>query len=108
MTSEQDIWDIIVIVIVFDSLHKDFDITTANLLEVGDKTIDRIQSIFQLKKTNNFSKWASKDIRNLAMIFRNKSSKKKVNSNDKCYNCYKFDYFGQNCFLSNRKLNKNT
>lgn len=40
MTLEQDLWNIIVIIIVLDLLHKDFDITTASLLETGDKTIN--------------------------------------------------------------------
>lgn len=34
--------------------------------------------------------------------------KKKANSDDKCYNYYKLDHFGQNCFLFNKRLNKTT
>lgn len=46
MTTGRDFWDIIVIVIAHDLLYKDFDIINASLLEIGDKTIDQIQSIF--------------------------------------------------------------
>ena len=42
ITSGQDLWDIIAIVIALDSLYKDFDTTTASLLETNDKTIDQI------------------------------------------------------------------
>ena len=42
MTPGRDLWDTIAIVIALDSLHEDFDTTTASLLETGDKTIDQI------------------------------------------------------------------
>ncbi len=45
MTPGRDLWDTIAIVIALDSLHEDFDMTTASLLETGDKMIDEIQSI---------------------------------------------------------------
>ena len=50
MTPGRDLWDTIAIVIALDTLHDDFDTTTASLLESGDKTIDQIQSILQSKK----------------------------------------------------------
>ena len=40
MTPGRDLWDTIAIVIALDSLHDDFDTTTASLLEEGNKTID--------------------------------------------------------------------
>ena len=45
MTLSSNFWDIIVIVIAFDFLHKDFDTINASLLEMGNKIIDQIQSI---------------------------------------------------------------
>lgn len=40
MTLNQDYWNIIAIVIALDLLYKDFDITTASLLAMGDKIIN--------------------------------------------------------------------
>lgn len=34
-----------VIIIMLDFLYKNFDITTTSLLEIDDKTIDKIQNI---------------------------------------------------------------
>lgn len=42
------------------------------------------------------------------MTFRDKNPKRKVNSDGKCYNCYKISQFGWNCFFTDRMLNKNT
>lgn len=49
-------WNIIAIIIALSFLHKDFDIITSSLLEVGDKSINSIQSILQFKKTKNITK----------------------------------------------------
>ena len=46
MTPGRDLWNTIAIVIALNSLHEDFDTTTASLLETGNKIIDKIQSIF--------------------------------------------------------------
>lgn len=40
MTISQNLWHIIAIVIVLDNLYNDFNITTANILESRNKTID--------------------------------------------------------------------
>lgn len=42
MTLGRDLWDIIAIVIAFDSLYKDFNTTIASLLEINNKIIDQI------------------------------------------------------------------
>lgn len=96
------------IVITLDSLHKKFDATTTSLLETGDKTINQIQSIPQLKGANNLSKQAIRNIEEMAMAFRDKRPIKKVNSDNKYYNCHKLVYFGQDYFLSDKKLNRIT
>lgn len=107
MTPDRDFWDIIAILIVLDSLHKDFNTTIASLLEAGNKTINQIQSILHSKKVRNFSKRATRDTRDLAMAFRNKKRpKRKANSDDKCYRCHKLGHFRRNHFFPDRKLNR--
>lgn len=70
MTPRQDLWDKIAIVIALDTLHDDFDTTTTSLLETGDKTIDQIQSILQLKEAKNISKQITAAVGDLAIAFR--------------------------------------
>lgn len=45
ITPNQDLWDTIAIVIMLNLLDNDFDTTTVSLLEIGDKSINKIQSI---------------------------------------------------------------
>ena len=110
MTPNRDLWDTIAIVIALDSLHQDFDTTTASLLETGDKTIDEIQSILQSKEAKNLSKRATGNTGELAMAFRDKGApgKRKATNEYECYNCHKFGHFGRDCFLPDRRLNRTT
>lgn len=112
ITQSRDFWNTISIIIAFKSLHQDFDIITANLLKMGNKSINEIQSILQLKEVKNLKKQANGDNGDLAMVFIDKdrgiSSKRKINSNNECYDCYKLGYFGRDFFLPNKKLNKST
>lgn len=85
-------------VITLDLLHNNFDTITTSLLKSGDKTIDQIQSIFQLKKAKNISKCATRVTRNLAIAFRNNNgTKKKAHRDEECFNCHKLGYFGRDC-----------
>lgn len=107
MTPGRDFWDTIAIVIALDTLHNDFDTTTASLLEMGDKTIDQIQSNLQLKKAKNISKRTTDAVGDLAMAFRdNGAPKRKANSNEECYSYHKLGYFRRDCPLPNKRLNR--
>ncbi len=44
----------------------------------------------------------------LVMTFSDKKLKKKANSDDKYYNCYKFGHFRKDCFFPDRRLNRTT
>lgn len=109
MTPGRDPWDTIAIVIALDTLHDDFDSTTASLLEAGDKSIDQIQSILQRREAKNISKRSTGAVGDVAMAFRdNQATKRKANSNEECYNCHRLGHFGCDCPLPDRRLNRNT
>ena len=50
---------------VLDLLHNDFEVTTASVLEWGDKTIKEIEQILALTKVKLISKQATKMIEDL-------------------------------------------
>lgn len=95
MILRQNLQDMIAIMIVLDSLHKNFDTTRTNLLEASDKIIDQIQSILQSKKAKKISTQVTEDgIGDLTIAFRNKNvSERMLNSNDKYYNYEKLGHF---------------
>ena len=99
ITSNQDFWDTIAVVIDLNTLYNDFKTTTMSLLEIRDKLIDKIQSILQFKEAKNISKYTTRGTEKLAMTFRNNinSFKRKANNNEECFNYYKLRYFGRNC-----------
>ena len=105
ISPSRDLWDTIAIVIALDTLHDNFNTTTASLLESGDKTIDQIQSILQSKEAKNISKRATKVTRDLAMAFRDSNGpKKKAYRDKKCFNCHKLGHFGRDCHQPDRRL----
>ena len=42
MTEQRSIWENIMLIVAFDSLHDDFEITTALLFHSGDKDLKEI------------------------------------------------------------------
>lgn len=110
MTPGWNLWDRIAIVIALNSLHKDFDTTTASLIETDDKMIDEIQSILQSKEAKNISKQVIGNKGDLAMVFRDGDSstapKKMIHSYKECYNCHKLEHLGRDCPLSDKRFNR--
>ena len=108
ITPGRDLWDTIAIVIALDSLHDDFDTITTSPLEVGDKTLDQIQSILQSKEAKNISKRVTRGTGNLAMVFKDSSntSKRKANSLKKYYNGHNLGQFGRDCPLPDKQINR--
>lgn len=107
MMPNQDLWDIIAIVIVLNSLHNNFDTITTSLLKTGNKSILKIQNILQSKEAKNINKYTIRETIELVMVFRNyNGSKQKVLSYKECFNCHKLGYFGRNCpHTDNRQTN---
>lgn len=97
ITPNRDIWDSITIVVALNSLHNNFETTTTSMLESGDKTIDEIQQILASAEAKFISKQATGVIGDLAILSRGKSGKRRVTSDDRCFNCNKFGHFGQDC-----------
>lgn len=56
ITLDQNIWKIIIILVVFNFLYQNFNIIITNLLKIDNKLNNYIQNILQLKKVENISK----------------------------------------------------
>lgn len=67
---EQGLWNTIAIVIMLNSLDKNFDTTIASHLEADDKLVYQIRSIFQSREAKNLSKQIFGVSRDLAIAFR--------------------------------------
>lgn len=103
MIPNWDFWDIIAIIIALGTLHKDFNTATASLFETDNKTINKIKSILQSKKTNDISKRAIRETSELAMAFRD-NNKRKIVSHKEGFNYHKLGYFGRDCPYLNKRL----
>ncbi len=103
MTEGRDLFDTIAIFITLDTLHNDFDTTTANMLETGDKSIDEILTIIQSKEAKFKSKRATGNIDDAAMAFCAPPPKRNATYDDLCYNYHQKGHFGQDCNLPDRR-----
>lgn len=89
-----DIGDSITIVVAPDSLYDNFETITTNILKHNDKIIKEIQQTFVFTKAKFLTKCVMKVTADSTIMSKNKgSSKHKVTSNNRYYNCHKFGYF---------------
>lgn len=98
MTEGKDPFETMAIVIVLDTLHDDYNTTTASMLETGNKSINEIFAIIQSKEAKFKSKRAIGNIGDVVITIRGKTSnsssqKKKANSDEECYNCHQKEHF---------------
>ena len=73
VTEYWTICDSITLVVALDSLHDDFEMTTAPLLHSGDKDLKEIQQIVTSTKAANMAKRATGQTADLAMIGKKRS-----------------------------------
>ena len=73
ITKHRTIWDSIILVVAFDSLYDDFEMTTAPLLHSGDKDLEEIQQIVISTKIANLAKQVTGQTADVAMIAKKRS-----------------------------------
>ena len=107
VTEERTIWESITLVVALDSLHDDFEMTTAPLLHSGDKDLKEIQQIVTSTEAANLAKRAVRATTDLAMMAKKKHSDKqhaiKSKANEECFNCGKKGHYAKDCHPSNKR-----
>lgn len=100
VTEHRTIWDSITLVVALDSLHDDFEMTTAPLLHSGDKDLEEIQLIVTSTEAANLAKRATGGTADLAMMAKKKGPQQqppRARPNEECFNCGKKGHYVREC-----------
>lgn len=111
VTEHWIIWDSIILVVTFDSLNNDFEITTAPLLYSGNKDLEKIQQIVISTKAANMAKKATGQIANLLMMAKKKMvdsrQQPKSRSTKEYFNYGKRGYYAKDCCSASKRKPNN-
>ena len=107
ITEQRKIWDSITLVVALDSLHYDFEMTTAPLLHSGNKDIDKIRQIVNSTEVANLAKRAVAAIADLTMMAKKKQLKRSdLKKNERYFNCGRKGHYAKDCHSSTRNFIK--
>ena len=113
VTEQRTIWESITLVVAFDLLHDNFEMTTASLLHSSDKNLEEIQQIVTWTKAANLAKRAVGVIVDLALMAKKKQPERTIRSKpgEECFDCGKKGHYAKDCHSSTsskKKLEKST
>ena len=104
---QRTLWESIILVVAFNMLYDNFEMTTAPLLYFGDKDFEEIQQIVMFIEVANLAKRRVGATTDLAMIARKKHLDKqhatKSKANKECFNYEKKGHYANNYHPSNKK-----
>lgn len=107
VTEQRTIWNSITLVVALDSLHDNFEMTTAPLLHFGDKDLEEIQQRATSTETANLAKRVVGATADLTMMAKKKQSDKSdARPNEKWFNCGKKGHYAKDCCSSNSNKRK--
>ena len=98
----------ITLVVALDSLHDDFEMTTAPLLHSGDKDLEEIQQIVTSTKAANLAKRAVGATADLALMAKKRQPERAAKSKPgaECFNYGKKGHYAKDCRFPSSTSNK--
>lgn len=97
------------LVVAFDSLYDNFEMTTTSFLHLSNKELEKIQQIVTSTEIADIAKRVVRAVADLTiMAKKNKSEKSDSRSNKKCFNYRKKVHYTRNCYNSTSNKRKST